>query len=89
VVCKLVWILTGRTIVDVTRHVSLAVRRCGQIGSARSESKIVAANVPVVGVVATTSRGLLKVCIEIFFVFSLANFLDQEEDCAYNDGGTD
>ena len=77
---------------NVTRHVSLVIRWCGQIGSAGSESIIVtAANVPIARVVvAAAGRGwLLEIGIEFFFVLPLANFLDDEEDGAYDDGGTD
>lgn len=89
IVCELVWVLTSGPVVNVTGHVILVVCRCGQIGSAGSESVIVtAANVPVARVVATAGREFLE-GVEIFFVLPLANFLDQEEDGAYNDGGTD
>jgi len=90
VVCKLVWILTSGPVVNITGHVSLVGRWCGQIGSAGSESIIVtAADVPVIRVVAMVCRGFFEVGLKIFFGLSLANLLNQEEDGAGNDCGTD
>ena len=66
------------------------MRGRSQIGSAGSESIIVTAtNVPTARIVAMDNGGFLEIGVEIFFVLSLANFLDQEEDGASDDGGTD
>lgn len=82
--------MVSRTVVNVTRHESLAVCRHSQIGSARSKPKIVAAtNVSVARLVAMVSRELLEVGIEFFFLLSLTELLDQEEDGASEDRGTD
>lgn len=73
---------------NVARHESLAVRRHSQIGSARSKPKIVT-DVSAARVVAMVSGELLEVGIEFFFLLSLTKLLDQEEDGASEDRGTD
>ena len=91
VVCILVWILVGSAIVNVTRQVSLIVRREGQIGSAGSESELVTtARVLVASVVVVVvSRELLEVGVQLVFVPTPASLLDHEEDRADNDTNAD
>jgi len=81
----------GGTIVNITGHVGLAVRCswCRQIGSARSESKIVTAvDVSVIRVAAVFSGELLEIGVKVFLIFLLANLLRHEESGADNDCDT-
>jgi len=74
--------------VNVARHVSLVVRRRGQIGCAGSESVIVTAGV-LVASVAVAGGKFLEIAVQFFFVPMLPNLLEYEEGGANDDGNSD
>jgi len=80
--------LASSAIMDVTRHVSLVIRRGSQIGSAGSESVIVTAGVLIASVVIVSGE-LLEVGVQFLFVPPLPSLLDQEKDGTDDDGNTD